>query len=372
MATKRKDVTKEDRWNVEALFPAIQDWENEFKKTISSEKRPHWPELKHFQGKLSESTATLKKALETILKIDRKLTALYTYAHLKHDEEITDNTNKVLYSKIYAILHDFAEEISWFEPEILTLPTSIINEPSLAEYKFYLEKILRMKEHTLSQESESLLALAGKALGSTHKAFSAINDADFKFGSVLNAKGEPKELTHAQYGMYLRDQDRVLRKNTFTSYLGKYFNYENTLCELLNGQVQTHLFNARARKYQSCVEAALYPKNIDLSVYHALVGAVSDNMEAHHKYINLRKKILGVDELHLYDIYVPLTPNVDIKMTYDEAVNATIESTAPLGTEYQNFLRKGLIDERWVDRYENENKRSGAYSSGCYDSCPIS
>lgn len=374
MSIKRNDVAKSDCWNVEAMFLSLEDWEKEFKKLVPTESRPRWPEIAKFRGKLSENAQTLKNALETILAIDRKLNILYTYAHLKHDEDISENKHKIAYSKAFGLHHDFAEETSWFEPELLGLTEKKIdeylNDPTLKDYRFHLEKILRMKKHTLSAEKESLISLVGQALSSSHKTFSAINDADFKFGTAKDGKGNNREITHAQYGMYIRDQDRVLRKNAFETYHGKFKSYENTMCEILNGQVQGHLFNARARNYDSCLHAALFPKNIDVEVYHSLIQAVHDNMGMHHKYVELRKKVLGLDKLHLYDIYVPLTSNVDIKMSYKEAEDATIESSSPLGPEYQNLLRKGLIEDRWVDRYENENKRSGAYSSGCYDSMP--
>lgn len=374
MVTKRNDVDKKDCWNVEAMFTTYESWEKELQKLVPSEQRPRWPVISQFRGKLGDGPDTLKNALETILGIDRKLDSLYTYAHLKHDEDITENRNKIAYSKALGLIHDFAEETSWFEPELLALSDDKIkeylNSPALKEYRFHLEKILRMKKHTLSSEKEELLSLAGQALSATHKAFSAINDADFKFGTTTDGKGNPREITHGQYGIYIREQDRVLRKNVFEKYLGKYHEYENTLCELLNGQMQSHLFHARAKNYNSCVEAALFPKNIDLEVYHALIKAVEDSISIHHKYTSLRKKVLGVDQLHLYDVYVPLTSNVDMKMSYDEAVEAIIESTKTLGPDYQSLVKKGLTQDRWVDRYENENKRSGGYSSGSYDSMP--
>jgi oligoendopeptidase F len=229
MSVKRKDVAKNDCWNVEAMYSTHEDWEKEFHKLIPSDKRPRWPELAKFRGKLGEGPDVLKNALTTILEIDRKLESIYTYSHLKHDEDIAENKNKIAYSKSLGLVHDFAEETSWFEPELLALPddkiAQYVNDPSLKEYRFHLEKIVRMKKHTLSADKESLLALAGQALSATHKAFSAINDADFKFGTVLDEKKTAREITHAQYGMYIREQDRVLRKNAFEKYHGKYQEY---------------------------------------------------------------------------------------------------------------------------------------------------
>lgn len=373
MAKERLQVEKPDQWNVEALYPNLLAWEKEFNATVPSTK-PHWPTLSSFKGRLGESPEVLKDALKMQFDLSRKLSLLYTYAHLRHDEDITQDENKTAFNKILSALHDFSQELSWFEPELLALDDKILNQlinsPILADFKFHLEKTIRIKKHMLSHEGEELLAMAGKALQAPHKAFSAINDADFKFGTILDSEGKSRELTHGSYGLFIRDQDRTLRQAAYKKLLGKYESYENTLCELLNGQVQSHVFNARARGYQSSLDAALFPKNIDTAVYHALVKAVNEKLPVLHSYVQLREQVMGVGQLHLYDMYVPLISAVDIRMPYKEAEEIVIESVAPLGADYQNLLRQGLKDQRWVDRYENKNKRSGAYSSGCYDSMP--
>lgn len=372
MAAERSQVAKQDQWNVEALYPNMEAWNKEFAQLVPPAS-PHWPNLATYKGQL-EKPEILKQALDTLFDISRKLTKLYTYAHLRHDEDITQDAYKTAYNKIVAALHDFNQEIAWFDPELLALTDntleSLLKNPILADYRFHIEKTVRVKKHMLSKESEELLAMAAKAMQAPHKAFSAINDADFKFGDVLDSTGKARELTHGLYGLYIRDQDRTLRQNTFTQLLGKYQDYENTLCELLNGQVQGHVFNAKARHYATSLDAALYPKNIDTAVYHALIKAVNNHLDVLHSYIQLREKVLNVGPLHLYDMYVPLTSEVDIRMPYNEAEDIVVESVAPLGADYQNMLRKGFKEQRWVDRYENKNKRSGAYSSGCYDSMP--
>lgn len=371
----RDEVPVEDRWNVEALYPNQKSWEQAFKHFLPNPQQiPHWPALQNYQGTLEKGAEIVKEALDLMMNIDRELSKLYTYAHLRHDENIADPAFKKIYEQIMTLAHAFAQETSWFQPELMALPDALLSQylasPTLSDYRFYIEKMIRMKKHTLSPDNEKLLALAGQAQQTAHKAFSAINDADFKFGSVLDSHGEEKVLTHGTYGIYIREQDRLLRERAFKQYHHKFEKYENTLCELLTGQVQTHLFNARARNFSSCLEAALFPKNIDTSVYHALIHAVHERLDVLHRYMRLRKRILELDELHLYDVYVPLTTSVDIRMPYLEAENIVIESVAPLGAEYQDFLRKGFQEQRWVDRYENENKRSGAYSSGCFDSMP--
>ena len=370
----RTDVSPKDCWNLNPLYKSYSDWEKALNDSAKQEQRPRWPQLAAFKGTLGRSPENLKNMLDCMFAIDRALSKVYTYAHLKHDEDIAMDTFKAAHQTSGALLHDFAEEASWIEPELLALPDKTLNDylesPLLKEYRFHLEKIIRLKKHTLSHENEQILALAGKALETAHKTFSALTDADFKFGTVENSKGEKLELTHGLYGKYIRDRDRNLRKNAFTTYHGKYFNYQNTIGELLQGNVQTHMLNARARKYDTCLEAALFPKNIDTQVYYALIEAVNQNLKALHKYVALRKKILKVDALHLYDLYVPLIPEMDITMPYDDAVDVIIESVAPLGPDYQNALQRGFKKDGWVDKYENRNKRSGGYSSGCYDSMP--
>lgn len=374
MAKHRAEVANADKWNVESLFKDYLSWSETLKKEHPVEKKPRWPELAAYRGRLGEGPETLKKALDLLFSLDRNISKLHTYAHLRHDEDIANDDHKTGYNKILGIAHEFAQEASWFDPELLELSEDKIQEylasPVLAEYKFHIEDMVRVKKHTLPKEQEELLALSQKALGGTHKAFSAINDADFKFGSVTDSEGKEHELTHGSYSLYTRSPDRVLREHAFKRMHGQFEKYENTLTELLNGTIQTHVFHAKARKYDSSLDAALFPKNIDTQVYRSLIKAVHEKLGAHHRYIKLREKVLNIGPLHLYDMYVPLTKNLDIKMSYQEGEDAVIASVAALGPEYQNALRKGFKEHRWVDRYENLNKRSGAYSSGCYDSQP--
>ncbi len=370
----RAEVPIENRWDVENFYQSLNDWENDFKGLLeSTQQGKYWPSLASSVHDLSKPE-NVKKALDLLLNIERKLVKAYTYAHLRHDENIVDTKFKNAHERILSYLHAFAQESAWFQPALLALPTSSLDEllqaPILKDYHFYIEKIIRLKAHTLPPEQEKLLALAAQSLQTAHKAFSSINDADFKFESVVDSKDLSHDLTHGKFGMYIRDQDRTLRKDSFIKYHRKFAEYENTLCELLNGQVQAHLFNARARQFNSCLDAALYPNSINTAVYHALIEAVHDGLPVLHRYMSLRQRILKLDEQHLYDIYVPLTAAVDIRMPYQEAEALVIESVAPLGAEYQQLLAKGLQEQRWVDRYENQNKRSGAYSSGCYDSFP--
>ncbi|MEC7839320.1 MAG: oligoendopeptidase F [Chlamydiota bacterium] len=374
MVEERNKTEQKDCWNVESMYPSFSDWQTKFQSTYGVNGPSKWPVIESMRGKLGESPENVKTLLDHLFQNDRELSHLYTYAHLRHDENIADNENKAGFARITSVMHEFMQCVAWIDPELLMLPEDKIKEylssDTLKEYHFYLEKLLRMKKHTLPPSEEMLLALSRQALQGYPKAFGAINDADFDFGSVLDGNGKEQPLSHATYGLYMREHDRILRKNSFDKMHGQYEKYENTLSELLGGLVQSHVFQARARKFESCLEAALYPKNIDTSVYHSLVTAVNENIETLHKYIDLREKVMGVSPLHLYDMYVPMIDDFDMKFTFEEAAELIIASVAPLGKEYQDALAKGLTEDRWVDRYENKNKRSGAYSSGCYDSMP--
>lgn len=373
MSLPRVEISKSDQWNLESLYPSLEAWRKEFQQTAPSTS-PRFPEIAAFKGTLNQGPETLKRALETVLDLDRRLSKLYTFAHLKHDEEITENHAKTSHIEALGALHDFNQEASWFEPELLSLSDEKMKEylasSILKDYRFYLEKLFRMKPHTLSEDKELLLAMSGKALSSTAKAFSAINDADFKFDPVLDSEAKPHPLTHASYSMLLRSKDRKLRENTFRTYFEKFHGFENTLAELLNGQIEAHVFNAKARGFTSSLHASLFPSNIDTSVYHALIEAVHEEIGALHQYTELRAKVLNLDFLRMYDLQVPLAKDFEMTIPYKEAEELIIQSVAPLGTEYQNALKKGLQSDQWVDRFENKNKRSGAYSSGCYDSDP--
>ncbi len=374
MVKLRENIAKNDKWRVDALYKTTKDWQAEFDAHFGKNKESYFANLSKFQGKIGESPKTLKSFLELFSASERLTAKLYVYAHLTHDVDIANDEHKTALKKIENILNKFMQETCWFEPELLSLSDNILNEmvssDELKDYHFFLEKIIRLKKHTLSPEQENIIALSFQALETSSKAFSAINDADFKFGTAEDSKGQEHEITHAKYAVYIRDQDPSLRQSAYKKYHGKYMDFENSLAELLNGNVQKNLFIARARNYASCLESALYPNNISPEIYHSLIEAVNDNLSSLHKYVNLRKKALGLKELHFYDMYVPLIEDVEINLSFDEACEVIIESCSILGPEYQNVLAKGLKEEKWVDRYENKNKRSGAYSSGCYDSYP--
>ncbi|MGD2170330.1 MAG: oligoendopeptidase F [Chlamydiota bacterium] len=371
MVKERSLLENAHKWDVSALYPSWEKWEQDLKSLKDQE---IFQKISSFKGTLSSGEENFKKFLDTYFEVERTLDKLYTYAHLRLDEDLGNDESKEAFGKIVATAHEFQFVTSWVEPEIIQLPDEkfqeYLNGITLAPFKFFLEKIHRLKPHTLTLEEEKLIALSSKTLDANHKTFSAFNDADLQFDSIKDSQDKVHELTNGLYSIYLRNNDRVLRKNAFEKLHEGYLNFENTLCELLQGQMQNHLYLSRARKYPSCLEAALFVHNVDPKVYHNLIASTHDNLSLLHKYMEVRKKRLKVDTLQLYDLYVPIVEDVKLDFTYQEACQLVVDSVAPLGKEYQNILREGLNEKRWVDPFENLRKRSGAYSSGCYDSNP--
>ncbi|WP_420422678.1 oligoendopeptidase F [Simkania sp.] len=283
--------------------------------------------------------------------------------------------HKNAYDRISLLYYEYDNETSWIQPELLQLDDvtfqTYLKAPELKDYQVYLNKVYALKPHTLSSDKEALLSLAGKALQTPQKAFSLLNDADLKFPQIETETGEKKDLSYGSCLLYMQSKDRTLRKNAFVELHKQYEQLENTICELINGQVQNHIFMAKARHYPSALHAALTPHQIDIDVYHNLINTVRENIGCLHRYIKLRKKLLGVDQLHCHDLHVSLVPEFEKKYTFDEAKTAILESVSVMGSDYQAALEKGLGEERWVDLFENKRKRSGAYSSGCYDSIPF-
>lgn len=370
----REQIQKDDCWDVEKLYDSWKDWENQMQLFAREKKSPHWPEIAAFQPNWQKSAERLRDLIETCIAIERQLTKLYTYAHLRHDEDVAEEVAKIAISRISTILHAFRMETAWIEPALLGVPekvlSNLIKDPILSPYSLYLEKIVRLKNHTLSQEQEELMALSGKALETPSQGFGAFNNADLQFPDICDSKKNTHALTHGKYLTFLKEKDRTLRENAFKTLHRGFLAYENTLSELLQGQVQKHVFERKARKYSSCLEAALYVNEIDPKVYFSLIQSVHEHLPSLHKYIALRKKHLKLSSLHAYDLLVPLVKDVEMHVDYDTAVEWIVASLAPLGADYQETVRNGLTKHRWVDRYETPRKRSGAYSSGCYDSMP--
>lgn len=368
----RSEVPKQDQWNVSTMYNDLAVWQLDYK---TWQMPGAFSDLLNLKGKLTSSVEDLKKGLDAYFSISRHLEKIYTYAHLRHDEDVAEPATKNAYEEAVNLYHSFREKSAFVEPELLKMSEStfknMVNSPLLADYKVYLDSVYRMKPHTLTEDKEELLSMASKALSGGQKVFSSFLNADSKFDSIKDSQGKEYELTLGTYNLYLRNQDRVLRKNAFEAMHRHFLKYENTLCEMLTAHIESHVFGARARHFNSALEAALFPNQIDTNVYKNLIKSVKDKASSLHRYAQIRKKQMGLTELEPYDLYVPMVKDVEMKISYEEAEKKVLNAAGFLGKAYLQKLSEGLLKQGWVDRYENLRKRSGAYSSGCYDSMPF-
>lgn len=370
MASVRKDSKKEFTWDLTHLFSDEAAFEKEL-SALKVEEERNFISLNQYRHSIQSELIPI---LETYFSLMRKIDAIYTYAHLKHDEDVAETKNSELYKRAMSLLERFQTESSWIEPAILSMDQkdldAKIHLKEAAPFYVYLKKLALMKAHVLSEKEEKLLALSQTPIKAVSKAFSLLNNADMKFDPAIDSDGKKHELTHGTYSLLLKSYDRNLRKSAFMNLHQKFLDHENTICELLSGCVQAHDFQAKARGYKSCLDAALFPHQIDTAVYHQLIKTLSSHVEPLNRYLELRKKRLKVSELHVYDLFVPIVEDVSTHYPYEEAVDHVLDSYEILGKPYLDIISKGLKKERWVDVYENKGKRSGAYSSGCYDSVP--
>ncbi len=369
----RSEQSTSNLWDLTSLFPSESTFQEEL-ESFAKNADIFLKKINCLKGKLSTSSKNIKSVLDLIFELDRLLSKLYTYCHLKHDEDLNEQKWNAAFQKVSFLYQSFFQNTSWVEPELLAIDQSdfqkIIQKKELKLYEFYFKTLLHKKEFTLSSDKEELMSLAQLPLNATQKAFNLFNNVDLPLGVVKDKDGKEHPLSHGNYRLYLRSSDKTLRKNAFLSLHQSFSKFENTLTELLVGHVQQHVFDTKVRGYSSCLMAALYPKNIPAKTYHNLIQTVKTHAPLLHKYVSLRKKLQSTESIHIYDLQVPFASHSFDNIPYSQAVEWIVESVAPLGQEYQQLLQKGLSEQGWVDVYENKHKRSGAYSSGCYDSHP--
>lgn len=365
----RKDVPETDKWNLSSLYKSNDDWENDLKAL-----EPLVQKVASFNGKLGESSETLLEALKSLEQAELKLETIYNYASLQHNADEDDSAAADREGRASMAYTDFSAKLSFFDPELQAIPDEKINEwielPEFADYKIYLKKLLRLKPYILSEKEERILSLQGQVAQTPYKTFSVLENVDLngELGTVETPEGKAP-LTTSSYVQLLHHKDRNVRKQAYEQYYGKFNNYQNTIASLYAGSVNQDVFESRARGYKSSLEAALFGNKVPETVYRNLIDCVHKNLPALHKYYKLRKKILGVEELRHYDVYVPLVKDAESIIPYEEAVEICRNALAPLGKEYTDTLCDGLLNG-WADRYENKGKRSGAFSSGTYVGYP--
>jgi oligoendopeptidase F len=364
----RSEVKKEDQWDLDYLYKSDDDWEKHYNDVDQKIKG-----YDDYKGKLNESFELFKAALDFDMEISRQLEKLYTYAHLKNDEDKTNQIYSGMFQKALNLHSRISEASSFITPEIQSVPDkllkSFMEKDSVSDYRFMLEKIVRNKPHTRSLEVEQVLAMATEVRQAPMQIFSQLDNADLKFGKIQNDKGEVVELSHGNFISFLTSPSREIRKNAFKTFYQAYEDHKYSISAALSASIKKDCFVSKVKKFKTCREAALFPDNVSVDVYDNLIETVKANLGPLFRYLDFRKKTLGLENLHFYDTYVPVVKEVDFKMPYDEAVEVCLKALAPLGKEYVSILEKGLKGG-WVDKYENKGKRSGAYSSGCYDSPP--
>ncbi|MBF6613317.1 MAG: oligoendopeptidase F [Chloroflexi bacterium] len=366
----RSEVATEYKWDLEAVYPQDTGWEAEFAQVA-----PLLDEIKEYQGQLSETGETLLKAWKLRDEINLHIERLYSYARMRRDEENTDARYQALADRAQALWTHAEEVLSFFDPELLQSGRDKIEQlmgsnEELRLYEHQLDDLFREQEHMLGASEEALLAAAGEIAAGPSQIYDMLTDADMTYGTIKDEDGQEVELTQGRYLRYLRSADRRVRAEAFTTFHKAFTDKRNTIATCYSTQVKSDIFYARARKYGSAREASLSKDNIPLGVYDGLITAVHDNLHLLHRYMELRKRVLGLDELHMYDLHVPLLQEVDEVIPYDRATQIVAEALAPMGAEYQSTVKQGF-SSRWTDVYETPNKTSGAYSWGVYGVHPF-
>lgn len=366
----RSKTDKKFHWKIEDLYSTDELWQQEYDSTTDKLKVKPW-----YQGRLGESEEIIFRALSESDELEMTVERLYVYANQKYYEDTTNAKYQDMAGKSQIIMTQFYTVYSFVEPEILSLPEekllSYINsEGELGLFSQYLKNILRQKAHILSEEMESVLAGAGEMAQGPKDIFSSFNNADIKFADVTDSSGVKHEVTHGKYSVLMESCDRVLRKNAFESVYSSYGALKNTLASTYNANVKQAQFFSKIRNYKSDLEASLDGSGIPVEVYDNLIDTVNKHINLMHRYVSIRKKVLGLDELHMYDVYAPLVSDYSVKVSFDEAKKRVAKGLAPLGDEYIRVLNEGY-ENGWIDVYENQGKRSGAFSWGAYGTHPF-
>lgn len=365
---RRDEIPEGDKWRIDKIYETPAKWNEELNKL-----KEEAPKLKDFEGKLGNKE-DLKAFLLLNEKLSRKLGKLYVYAHMRSHEDTSNPEMQSLVNKIDPYSAEFSSYTAYFVPEILSLKEgtieNFINEDKdLKQYKIYFEMILNEKPHILSKEVESVLASVSDCLGAPESIYSMLTNSDMTFGEIVDESGRKVELTEGNYISFIKSKDRKVREAAFKLLFGTYKKYENTLATSLTSSIKNFVFESKTRKYNSSLEASLKPNNIPVEVYYNALKTVDENMDALHRYVRIKKRLLNLEEIHMYDLYVPVIECKKEHLEYKDAISLVEEGLKPLGKEYLDIFNEG-INEGWIDVYENKGKRSGAYSWGSYDTMP--
>ena len=366
----RADVPLADTWDLTALYPDVAAWQADFDAV-----RGVYPQLADLKGTLGGSANLLRAALESEKAVSLKIERLYGYASLQNSEDGSSAEFLTRIGQLQNLLTLIAEATAFFEPEVQAIDdatfAAFLGDEALAPWKTRLEKMRRFKPHILSEAEERLLALGHAALAGHRETFAQLTNVDLKFGVIRDEHGREVELSQSSFSSFLNKRDPALRKTAFHQFYREFSDHQYTLASALSSSVKGDVFRARARHYPSALEGALFSDRIPVAIYDSLISSVRANLAPLQRYYELRRRVLGLDEIHHYDTYVPMVEGVDTHTSFDEAITHVIDALQPLGGEYVSTLEEGLRRGRWCDRYETKGKRSGAFSSGSYGNPPF-
>jgi oligoendopeptidase F len=366
---RRRDVLPSDTWDLTPLYPNDEAWEQDFK-----ELQAEYAKISDFRGRVGESPSTLRDALEFEKSVDMRIERLRQYAALRVAEDASNDASLSREVRFDSLRVRIGEAFSFLSPEIQAIADETfaryLADEALAEWVIPLKKLRRLRAHTLTASEERLLALGSSALRGHHETFSQLTNVDMSFGFVLDASGKERELTQSSFSSFLQQRDSNVRREAFHKFYAEFKAHQFTLASSLGNSIRADVFDARARNYPSAIEAALFLDDVPLSVYDNLISTVRAHLSPLYRYFDLRKRVLGLQEIHHYDTYVPMVADIQTSVEWDEAVESVLGALTPLGDEYLLTLGNGLREGRWCDRYENKGKRSGAFSYGTYSSPP--
>ncbi|MFA5407199.1 MAG: oligoendopeptidase F [Bacilli bacterium] len=370
MAIKeRSEIAEKYKWNLTIMYKDDQAWHRDFEKLAKEIKA-----FSKFKGIFTVDANTLADALRASDEISRQFEKLASYAMRKSDEDTRNTIGTELKSKITSLGVEFGENASFFEPELIELGwdkigSYIKTNTTLKVYRHYLANILRYKPHILSLAEEKILASTNEITSTANNVFTKLNNADIKFGDIKDEKGNVIELSKGNYGKYVASQDRAVRKNAFETLYKSYKDLKNTFAETLIGDIKANYFMSKSRKYKNPLAMSLYNNNIDIKVYDNVINTINNNLDKMHKYVAMKKEVLGLQDFHMYDFYVDLIKEYDVEYEYEDALKIIFGALKPLGSDYINNAKK-IFDERWIDVFECKGKMAGAYSSFGYDTPP--
>ncbi len=368
--TKRSDIPKDYTWDLESIFPTDDDWEQSFQSLLR-----RLPEIEALQGTLAQSGQALLNVLQQRDAVYEQLETLFVYTSMRRDEDTTNSKYQGMYDRAMQLYVRISTAFSFLDPEILALPQSTLDSfvqqtAGLQGYRHELEDMSRKRPHVRSAEVESVLAATGEMAEGPDSIFSMIDNADLRLPLIKDEAGDEVQLTKGNYLTYIRSTDRRVRKEAFDGMHGAFLKQRNTIAATLSAKVKADIFHTRQRNYASCRELALAQYNIPVSVYDNLINTVSEHIPTLNRYMELRKRLLGLEDLHMYDLYVPIVKDTDDEISYQQARDTVVMGLAPLGQNYINIL-KTAFQQRWIDVYETPGKRGGAYSGGGYATRPF-